>query len=98
MRSARSLSSLRQLDHPNVMPLLDASEGGDWFVMPLATGNLYDLWKTGNASVDAERLSVQVVRDAGEGLSAAHELRHVHRDVSPGNILRRRFELAERGA
>ncbi|MFN8628848.1 MAG: serine/threonine-protein kinase [Chloroflexota bacterium] len=96
LRMAREIDVLRQLDHPNVMPILEASPNGDWFVMPLADGNLYDLWSGGGLGADAEAVVVDLVRQAGAGLGAAHDLRHVHRDVSPANILRLSDEGGER--
>jgi len=87
-RMAREIGVLREIDHPNVMPLIDSSPDSDWFAMPLADGNLYDLWRAGVLGRDGESVATKVVLNVSKGLQAAHDLGHVHRDISPTNILR----------
>lgn len=87
-----------RIHHPHVVEILDLgeSDGVYYMVMEFIEGeNLSALTR----ALDGERLpvavSLQIVADTLEGLSAAHELRDadgrpyklVHRDVSPHNIL-----------
>jgi hypothetical protein len=95
-RFRREIDELRKCRHHNVMPLLDAGEG--WYAMPTAEGSLRGLaMRLG----DEERLAL--VDDVAAGLSHAHGLLLVHRDVTPGNILRlsdengRRWVIADFG-
>jgi serine/threonine protein kinase len=86
-RLAREINVQSNLVHRNVMPILDAAEDGSWFVMPLAEGNLEDLWEAGALGSDPEALAVDVVDAISQGLEAAHDAEFVHRDISPRNIL-----------
>jgi serine/threonine protein kinase len=86
-RMAREIHLQQQLDHPNVMPILDSAADRSWFVMPLALGSLQDLWTDGEIGEDAHEVAVAVVRDISSGLEHAHVRGLVHRDVSPMNIL-----------
>lgn len=86
-----------RLHHPNVVPILDLGTEGDlhYVVMEYIEGPaLSTLLKRSPENRPAE-LVVAIVVDALEGLHAAHtlqddeakEIRLVHRDVSPPNIL-----------
>lgn len=86
-RMAREIQVQRGLDHQNIMPIVDAAHDGSWFVMPLAEGNLEDLWAAGRLGTDAEPVVDAVLRSIGAGLEYAHRHRAIHRDVSPRNIL-----------
>jgi Serine/threonine protein kinase len=86
-RMVREIRVQRGLDHPNLMPILDAAEDGSWFVMPLAEGNLEDLWESGRLGIDAEPVVDAILRSIGAGLEHAHLHGAIHRDVSPRNIL-----------
>ncbi|HMI87797.1 MAG TPA: protein kinase [Polyangiaceae bacterium] len=86
-----------RLHHPNVVPILDLGTEGDlhYVVMEYIEGPaLSTLLKRSPENRPAE-LVVAIVIDALDGLHAAHslqdddgkEIRLVHRDVSPPNIL-----------
>ncbi len=86
-----------RLHHPNVVPILDLGTEGDlhYVVMEYIEGPaLSTLLKRSPDNRPAD-LIVAIVIDALEGLHAAHtlqdddakEIRLVHRDVSPPNIL-----------
>ncbi|MRG98575.1 serine/threonine-protein kinase [Polyangium spumosum] len=81
-RMAREIDIQRGLVHPNVMPILDADPKGKWFIMPLADGDLRKLSPLTHPAI------VAMVTDVSGGLETAHAAGHVHRDVTPGNILR----------
>ncbi len=77
-----------QLQHPNVLPLLDSgeSDGLLYYVMPYVEGpSLRDrLANQGELPIhDAARILYEVV----DALAEAHERGIVHRDVKPDNVL-----------
>jgi serine/threonine protein kinase len=79
-----------QLQHPNILPLLDSGEasGSLYYVMPYVEGqSLRDkLAKEGELPI-AE--AVRIVRDIVDALTEAHARGVVHRDIKPENILLR---------
>lgn len=86
-RLRREIDVQQVLDHPNVMPVLDADPGFAWYTMPLAAGSLRRLFDEGRLSGDAREIALDVVEQVSQGLGYAHEQGYLHRDVSPGNIL-----------
>lgn len=86
-RVRRERASLEALDHPNIVPILDAgeSEGAGWIVMPLArAGSLDDRLKRGPIPDDE---ALRILRQVALALDAAHAAGHLHRDVKPANVL-----------
>jgi serine/threonine protein kinase len=87
-RIRREIEVQRKLAHANVMRILDWDrENFTWFVTEIAEGNLGELH-------DRKKLSesevVRFLEEVLAGLGAAHRRGFVHRDLSPGNILRTR--------
>jgi serine/threonine protein kinase len=82
-RMRREIEVGTSLDHANVMPVIDANEGANWLVMPLALDNLETL----REEVLRRDELREVVDDICAGLSVAHDRGWIHRDVKPSNVL-----------
>jgi serine/threonine-protein kinase len=86
-----------RLHHPNVVPILDLGMEGDlhYVVMEYIEGPAFSTLLKRSPEKRPADLVVAIVIDALEGLHAAHtlkddqgqDIRLVHRDVSPPNIL-----------
>jgi serine/threonine protein kinase len=85
-RLAREAQIAAQLDHPNLVPVLDVgiADGVLFFVMPLIAGGSLEQQRPrfGDAGWVKPLLA-----SIAEGLAALHEHGIVHRDLKPGNIL-----------
>lgn len=87
VRFRRECESLIALEHPNVIPVLDAgeSDGVGWLVMHLAAGgSLADRLAQGPLDPDQ---AVGILRQVASALDAAHVVGRLHRDVKPANVL-----------
>ncbi len=82
-RLRREIETLRRIDHPHVMPVLDHAADFSWYTMPLADAVLASL-----EPPIADELLTTIVRECAAGLAAAHDAGLVHRDVTPPNIVR----------
>jgi eukaryotic-like serine/threonine-protein kinase len=87
-RFLREISYLRALQHPNILPILDAAHAGEllYFVMPYATGQTLRvrLEREGALAMDSV---VGIVSELASALDFAHGHNIVHRDLKPENIL-----------
>lgn len=79
-RLQREVTTLRKANSDYVVAIGEA--GSDWYTMPLAEGNL-----TSIAPELSGEEKVRVIADAARGLGALHDIKVIHRDVSPNNIL-----------
>jgi serine/threonine protein kinase len=86
-RLKREIEVQQELDHPNVMPILDADILEGWYTMPLASGSLLKLVHEGRLPGSPEDVALDLVGQVSRGLEHAHTAGYVHRDVTPGNIL-----------
>jgi tRNA A-37 threonylcarbamoyl transferase component Bud32 len=87
-RFLRESSLAATLDHPNVVRTIASGDDGGvlYIVMEYVNGiDLRELLR-GEGRLEPRR-AVELVRQAGEALDAAHSAGLVHRDVKPGNIL-----------
>jgi serine/threonine protein kinase len=86
-RFAREIKLLRQLQHPNIIPILDfgEAEGLAFIVMPfMGTGTLHEVLQKGPLDpVQGGR----IVDQLASALTYAHESGVIHRDVKPSNVL-----------
>jgi eukaryotic-like serine/threonine-protein kinase len=83
-RFRREIRLQSQLNHENVLPILDFDVDGEipWFAAPKAEDNL-------DRSLPAlsERQCIDLILDVVRGISYAHRNRVLHRDIKPENIL-----------
>lgn len=77
------------LRHPSLMPVLDVGEEvdtGDWYVTPIADGG--SLWASvRNTPFDPDAV-LDVMRSVASGVQHLHTMQTLHRDLSPGNVLK----------
>ena len=86
-RLLREAQALAKLQHPNVVAVHDAGtwHGRVWVAMEFVRGETLAGWLRARERGWREVLAVMI--DVARGLSAAHELGLVHRDVKPDNIM-----------
>jgi serine/threonine protein kinase/tetratricopeptide (TPR) repeat protein len=86
-RLEREAQALAKLAHPNVITVHDVGvlEGEVFVAMELVLGGTLRAWLASGPRAFSEILSV--LRQAGEGLAAAHAAGLVHRDFKPENVL-----------
>lgn len=86
-RFAREAQIISQIDHPNVVSIVDvdvSSSGFFYMVMEFVAG--LSLRQQQSRYTDV-RWAVPVLRQIADGLAAIHARGVVHRDMKPGNIL-----------
>ena len=86
-RFRREGEALRELNHPNIVKLLDTLEenGEHYLVMEYVTdGDLANLIE--NGSIELEQI-LRYALDLADALTRAHKLNIIHRDLKPANIL-----------
>jgi TolB-like protein len=87
-RLLREITTIAQLTHPHILPLLDsgAADGTLYYVMPYVEGeSLRDrLERERQLPLDE---ALQITREVADALSYAHAHGVIHRDIKPENIL-----------
>jgi len=79
---------LANLDHPCITRLLDGGETDDgrpWFAMELVEGEPLDVWVTGHAPPERQRL--ELFARACDAVAYAHQRLIVHRDLKPAHVV-----------
>ncbi len=78
--------SLARLKHPNVVTVYDVGRDGDhvYVAMEYISGQTLRRWLDPSRPIERQ---LEVLRDAGAGLLAAHEQGLVHRDFKPENVM-----------
>src|SRR5204863_3431252 len=87
-RIRREAEAAASLDHPNILPIYEVSEGEDglpFFSMKFAPGG--SLFDAGPALRDEPRRSVALMAKVARAVQYAHGHGILHRDLKPGNIL-----------
>src|SRR5688572_27254881 len=90
-RFRREIMVVAQLNHPHVVPVLNAGEHRDliWYTMPFVEGeSLREALRNGRTM--SAREVTRVLHDVLDALDYAHTRGVIHRDIKPGNILRQR--------
>jgi len=79
---------LAQLDHPNIIPVLEAGESGSSLYIAMRYVQTTDLKALidQEGPLDPER-AIRIASQTASALDAAHAQSLVHRDVKPANIL-----------
>jgi predicted ATPase len=86
-RFRREGEALRELNHPNIVKMLDMFEhdGKHYLVMEyVAGGDLSELLKQGEMPLE-QILTLSI--DLADALTRAHKLDIIHRDLKPANVL-----------
>ena len=88
-RFRREIMLAAQLQHPHIVPVLNAGEHGDllWYTMPFVEGESMRE-ALGRGRQFSPREVTRVLHDVLDALAYAHRRGVVHRDIKPGNILR----------
>jgi tetratricopeptide (TPR) repeat protein/tRNA A-37 threonylcarbamoyl transferase component Bud32 len=86
-RLLREAIAMARLSHPNVVAIHDVGSHEDkvFLVMERIEGETLKVWLEQGPRPWREVL--QVFREAGRGLAAAHAAGMVHRDFKPGNVI-----------
>jgi serine/threonine protein kinase/Flp pilus assembly protein TadD len=87
-RFRREAEAVASLDHPNILPIHEVSEGEDglpFFSMKFAAGG--SLVDAAPALRDEPRRSVELMAKVARAVQYAHGHGILHRDLKPGNIL-----------
>jgi eukaryotic-like serine/threonine-protein kinase len=87
-RFLREIKIAAQLQHPNILPLLDSGSANGllYFVMPYVAGHSLRerLAREGELPVHE---AVQLITEVVDALAHAHEHGVVHRDIKPDNVM-----------
>ncbi len=87
-RFRREGEALRQLDHPNIIRVLDTPEqdGSHYIVMEYMPGGSLDQLLRTEKQLPVER-ALKMALDIADALTRAHRLKIIHRDIKPANVL-----------
>src|SRR5467141_51090 len=88
MRFRREAQAVAKLDHPNILPIYEVSEGHDglpFFSMKFASGG--SLLEAAPILRSDPHRAVALMAKVARAVQYAHEQGILHRDLKPGNIL-----------
>jgi serine/threonine-protein kinase len=87
-RFFREAGAAGQIDHPNVIRVIDVGKYEDryYLVMEYVAGDTLDRVIEVERRLSLDR-ATKFIRDITSGLAAAHRAGIIHRDIKPGNII-----------
>jgi len=87
-RFFREAGAAGQIDHPNVIRVIDVGKFEDryYLVMEYVAGDTLDRIIEVERRLSLER-ATKFIREITSGLAAAHRAGIIHRDIKPGNII-----------
>jgi len=87
-RFSEEARAAAKLNHPNIVQAIDAGQDGGYyyFAMEFVDGETLHRMML-REGVVVEEHALKIARDVARGLSHAHTLGIVHRDIKPGNIM-----------
>jgi len=87
-RFKREGEALRQLNHPNIVMLLDAleAEGEHYLIMEYVDGGALDEKLRNTPQIPLKQM-LNLALDLTDALTRAHRLNIIHRDIKPANVL-----------
>ncbi len=86
-RFRREGEALRQLNHPNIVKMLDAfhDDGEDYLILEYVSGGELNALLKGDFLPIKQILNIAL--DLADALTRAHRLDIIHRDIKPANVL-----------
>ena len=87
-RFHREAEAVAQLDHPNIVQIIDISKakGLHFFSMQYVEGRTLDEVLKEKGCLDADE-AVRIITQAAQGIEHAHKNGIIHRDIKPSNII-----------
>jgi eukaryotic-like serine/threonine-protein kinase len=88
-RFLREAQAAARLNHPNVIPLIDAGTIGPvgYIVSAYVAGPSLEQWLRHNRRPVSPRWSAQIVAALARAMEHAHQRKILHRDLKPANIV-----------
>ncbi|WP_372364477.1 protein kinase [Candidatus Uabimicrobium sp. HlEnr_7] len=87
-RFRREARAVAQLNHPNIVGILEQGEVDDniYFTMQYVEGQSLEEYLEKNKRMSL-RKSIEIIVKVSKALHSAHQKKIIHRDIKPGNIM-----------